>query len=179
MAVTPAQRPDSGNLTNRSTQTSGTSSKSDPTNEPGQYPPGSFFGIAVPSGTGAPGTSGAGTAGGDPTNEPGQVAGLGPFGVSQAGVVKTGAPGSAGAPPDGGPESGTTVTYTRPGSYLSGTYEQDTYHDDISGAGDWTQANEEGYAGGGKQLPGIQGNQPTSTGAGGGHVMRGGRAVRG
>lgn len=146
----------------------------DPTNEPGQYPA-SLFGVTLPQGTGAPGSQGAQhSAATDPTNEPGQLneglSGLGPDVLGQ-----TGAPGSAGAV--NGPGGPDAVTFTRPGSFQSGTYVSDTVHDSVSGTADWTQANDSGYGSGGPQLPGIKGNEPVSTGAGAGRVMRGGRAV--
>lgn len=152
--------------------TSGTSTSEDPTLEPGQYP-GSFFGITIPQGTGAPGSQGATPgAGTDPTLEPGQLneglSGLGPDKTAN-----TGAPGSTGAQNGGaGPDR---VTYTKPGSYQSGTYQSDSVSDSISGPNDWTQAIDGSY-GGGPQLPGIEGNMPPGTGAGQGRVMRGGRA---
>jgi hypothetical protein len=151
---------------------SGTPSTGDPTNEPGQYPP-SLFGVALPAGTGAPGSPGAQLGEGDPTNEPGQdmegFSGEGPDVIAQ-----TGAPGSQGAVNGGaGPDA---VKYTRPGSYLSGTYVQDTVSDSVSGTDDWTQAIDGSY-GGGMDLPGIKGNTPAGTGAGQGRVLRGGRAV--
>jgi hypothetical protein len=129
--------------------------------------------VALPPGTGAPGTAGA-SGGTDPTNEPGQL-NEGISGEGPAQTADTGAPGSAGAQAsDGGAD---TVKFTRPGSYLSGSYVQDTVNDDISGPNDWTQAIDGSYAGGGPQLPGIKGNEPTSTGSGQGRVMRGGRSV--
>ena len=142
----------------------------DPTLEPGNYSP-SIFGVALPQGTGAPGSAGA-SGPSDPTNEPGQlnegISGLGP-----ADIANTGAPGSSGGSNnEGGPDA---VKYTLPGSYLSGTYVQDTVNDSVSGAQDWTQAIDGSYAGGGPQLPGIA--EPTSTGAGAGRVLRGGRSV--
>ena len=146
----------------------------DPTNEPGNYGP-SIFGVALPQGTGAPGSTGATYSGEvDPTNQPGQLyEGISGEGPSQ--TANTGAPGSTGATNGGaGPDA---VSYTRPGSYLSGTYQADTVHDSISGPNDWTQAIDGSYAGGGPQLPGVKGNEPTSTGAGGGRVMRGGRGA--
>lgn len=145
----------------------------DPTLEPGNYGD-SIFGVRLPQGTGAPGSQGATyDAGVDPTLEPGQLnEGLSGLGPSQ--VAETGAPGSMGASNGGtGPDS---VSYTRPGSYLSGTYVQDTVSDSVSGSSDWTQAIDGSYGGGGPQLPGIAGNEPTSTGAGAGRVLRGGRA---
>lgn len=175
--LTPSQVPMGGTTDTQPRQTeaySGTPAGGmDPTLEPGNYSD-SLFGVRLPQGTGAPGSQGA-TPGGvndDPTNEPGQLneglSGLGP-----ADVANTGAPGSMGATNGGaGPD---TVNFTRPGSYLSGTYQQDTTHESVSGTSDWTQAIDGSY-GGGPQLPGIEGNMPSGTGAGGGRVMRGGRA---
>jgi hypothetical protein len=147
----------------------------DPTLEPGNYAA-SLFGVALPQGTGAPGSPGAQPGTGDPTNQPGQVY-EGISGEGPAQIADTGSPGSAGASNGGaGPDA---VRYTRPGSFLSGTYEQDTVNDSVAGTADWTQANDSGYGSGGPQLPGIRGNEPTSTGSGSGRVMVGGRAVRG
>jgi hypothetical protein len=155
----------------------------DPTNEPGQYPPGSdhgIFGGTLPTGTGAPGTAGGGGAGSDPTTEPGQLSD-GMTGISDSDISDTGAPGSQGTTPTsgGGPDA---VTFTRPGSYQSGSYASDTVRDSVSGSADWTQANDDGYSSGGPQLPGIKGNEPAAGGGryqpGGGSVLRGGRAVR-
>ena len=171
--LTPSQNPGYGDVSGAKETGSGTASSMDPTLEPGSYAT-SLFNVALPQGTGAPGSQGATWSGAtDPTAQPGQlnegISGLGP-----ADTANTGAPGSMGAANGGaGPD---TVAYTRPGAYLSGTYQQDTVHDSISGPGDWTQAIDGSYAGGGPQLPGIAGNEPTSTGAGGGRVMRGGRA---
>ena len=151
---------------------SGTASSTDPTAELGQTPA-SLFGVMLPQGTGAPGTD-ANAPQGDPTNEPGQVY----EGISGEGpdmIAETGAPGSSGAQPaTGGADS---VKFTDPGSYLGGTYETKTVSDNVSGPGDWTQAIDGSYGGGGPQLPGIKGNEPTSTGSGSGRVMRGGRSV--
>ncbi len=158
----------------------------DPTTEPGQYPPpgqNDIFGGSLPMGTGAPGTQGAsGTSGVDPTNEPGQTLDS-VTGLPASAIGSTGAPGSQGSTPNtgSGPDS---VTFTRPGSYQSGSYAQDTVRDSISGPADWTQANDDGYGSSGPQLPGLQGNQPVA-GSGrfqpgsGGQVLRGGRSVRG
>jgi hypothetical protein len=176
MAVSPGNRPESGTLSSTDRHRSGTGSGGDTSSQPGQYPPGSFFGISVPAGTGAPGTAGASGSGHDPTNVNGQTEPtLG--GASGRDVTMTGAPGSAGAPSDP-PESGQAITYTQAGSWLTGTYQSDTFHDEVSGTGDSTQANDVGYGSAGPQLPALKGNQPTSTGAGQGRVMRGGRSVR-
>jgi hypothetical protein len=148
----------------------------DPTAELGQTP-GSLFGVTLPQNTGAPGSPGASDrASADPTNEPGQVY-EGISGEGPAQIADTGAPGSQGASNGGaGPDA---VSYTRPGSFLSGTYVQDTVNDSVSGPRDWTAANDSGYASGGPQLPGIKGNEPQGTGSGMGRVLRGGRAVAG
>jgi hypothetical protein len=170
--LTPGTTPGYGNVSGarESGAFSGTGTQPDPSTEPGQYPA-SLFGVALPQGTGAPGTAPA-PRGGDPTNEPGQlnegISGLGP-----AQTANTGSPGSQGA------TNGTTgpdrITYTRPGSWLTGTYQQDVVMDTISGPNDWTQAIDGSYGGGGPDLPGIAGNQPSGTGAGQGRVLRGGR----
>lgn len=186
MASEPNQTPDGGGDVAGSVnprKVSGTSTSADPTNEPGQYPVGdwstAFFGGPLPTGTGAPGSSG-GAGGGDPTAEPGQlVDGL--TGITPAEITETGAPGTG--TNANGAGGGNSISYTRPGSYLSGTYKSDTVNDDIDGPHDSTQANDQGYATGGPQLPGIKGNEPQA-GDGryqpsSGRVLRGGRAVRG
>lgn len=183
MALTPGQRPDGGGsrLSNVNQKVSGTSESGDPTNEPGQYPVGgwgtSIFGGTLPTGTGAPGTAGARPGGmSDPTNEPGQVED-GLTGISTEQITNTGAPGTSTTPNQG--EGGESVTYTRPGSFMTGTYQSDSFSDELSGPQDSTQANDEGYATGGPQLPGIKGNEPTAGGnryqPGTGRVLRGGR----
>lgn len=164
------------------TKVSGTGGAgTDPTNEPGQYPPGTdhgIFGGPLPSGTGAPGTAGA-SGSADPTNEPGQTQD-GLTGISESQITETGAPGTQGTTPTsgGGPDS---VTFTAAGSYLDGTYCAETVNDSVSGPQDWTQANDDGYASSGPKLPGMQEPQAGSGKyqPGGGRVLRGGRAVRG
>jgi hypothetical protein len=146
----------------------------------GQYPPNpgnDIFGGTLPSGTGAPGSSGGG-GGSDPTAMPGQTT-EDIVGVPEGKITSTGSPGSSGAPADVDSSGNTSVSFTRPGSYLSGSYAQDTVRDDIGGPGDWTQANDSGYGSGGPQLPGIKGNEPEAGEGrfqpGGGRVLRGGR----
>jgi len=160
---------------------SGTTESSDPTNEPGQYPPGDqhgIFGGPLPTGTGAPGSAGA-SGSADATNEPGQTQD-GLTGVSESQITQSGAPGSQGAQVRSG--GGDSVTYTKASDGI-GPYEQVTASDDLSGPGDSTGANDSGYATGGPQLPGIQGNEPQAGSGryqpGGGKVLRGGRDVKG
>jgi len=144
----------------------------DPTFEGDQSPP-TLFGVALPQTTGAPGSQGAGGAA-DPTNEPGQlnegISGLGP-----ADIANTGAPGSQGVGLGAG---GSAVSYTRPGSWLSGTYETGTVQGAVSGSGDWTQASPGLYSSA-NPMPGVgaAGDQLADGGAGQGRVLRGGRAV--
>lgn len=161
---------------------SGVAETADPTNEPGQYPVtganAQIFGGPLPSGTGAPGSAGA-SGSADATNEPGQVSD-GFSGVTDSEITSTGAPGSSGAQVhDGGSDA---VMYTKPTAGIT-PYEMETTSDNVSGTGDWTAANDSGYATGGPQLPGIKGNEPEAGAGrfqpGGGTVMRGGRAVRG
>lgn len=144
----------------------------DPTLEPGNYAD-SLFGVALPQGTGAPGGPTAANQP-DPTLEDGQNY-EGISGLTPAETADTGSPGSMGA--QNLPGGADTITYTRPGSAISGTNKTDTVQDNISGHNDWTQAIDGSY-GGGPQLPGIAGNMPDGTGAGGGRVLRGGRAVQ-
>ena len=159
---------------------SGTGAGGDDTAQPGQYPPAEshgIFGGPLPTGTGAPGTSGGAGASSDPTVEAGQL--TEDFtGISDREVTSTGAPGGTGGQSSGG-TGGDSVDFTRPGSYLSGTYQSETVRDDVDGAGNWTEANDSGYGTGGPQLPGIKGNEPRAGEGrfqpGGGSVMRGGR----
>jgi len=176
----PSQKPQGGGQTAGGSQGSaysGVSGGNDPTTEPGQYPPSdtSIFGGPLPTGTGAPGTSGGG-GGQDDTAEPGQLTD-GLTGVTDADISNTGAPGTSTSPNSGG--GGSSVTYTKPGSHLSGTYTSESSSETLSGPGESTEANKEGYATGGPQLPGIEGNEPTPGGkfqpGGGGTVLRGGR----
>lgn len=164
---------------------SGTTTSADPTTEPGQYPVGDWgnaiFGGKLPTGTGAPGSAQSAEPV-DPTNEHGQtIDGL--TGITHAEIVSTGAPGTQGAVPDadaGG--DGTAFTITKASDGI-GPYEQVGMNDELSGPQDSTQANDDGYATGGPQLPGLRGNEPQAGEGryqpGGGHVLRGGRVVHG
>lgn len=184
MAISPGQRPDgtgtalkSGTSTGRAR--SGTPTGADPTNLDGQYPPGPWasqiFGGPQPSGTGAPGTQGARGAA-DATNEPGQLyeglSGLGP-----SDTADSGAPGRPTTPNTEG--GGSTVNFTDPGTLPGvGAYRAESVRDDLSGPRDSTMANDQGYATGGPQLPGLAGNEPVPGGkyqpGSSGHVRRGG-----
>ncbi len=164
-----------GERTGKNSQ--GDSRPGDPTNQPGQYP-GSLFGMPLPAGTGAPGSTGASwSSATDPTNQPGQLD-EGLTGIGPPQTDHTGAPGTQGARTSlgSGPD---TVTFTQLSAGI-GHYDTKTVSDSISGSGDWTGANDMGYASGGPQLPGIKGNEPSVndgpyTAKSGGSVRRGGR----
>ncbi len=178
----PSQKPagggkvSGGNASRSGTPAGGT----DETSQPGQYPPSrtDIFGGPLPTGTGAPGTRGS-SGSSDVTNEPGQVSD-GLTGVTDAQITQTGAPGTSTTPNRPG---GTSVSYTRAGSPFTGTYESDTASETIDGPASASEANSEGYATGGPQLPGIKGNEPEAGRGryqpGSGTVLRGGRPVRG
>lgn len=180
MASEPNQTPEGGGKVSGKGRISGTGSSEEPTAQPGQYPPqrNDIFGGPLPTGTGAPGTSG-GRGGQDVTTEAGQLSGS-VTGVTDSEITETGAPGTGTSPTKGG--GGQSISYTRPGSPYSGTYKSDTTSDNIDGPASATEANDEGYATGGPQLPGIKGNEPTAGGGryqpGTGKVLRGGRSVR-
>jgi hypothetical protein len=169
------------------------------TEEPGQYPAPNFTTMHLPSqdfGSGAPGS-------GQPsklrdqgsTNEPGQYPARETFtGVPLGG---SGAPGSAGIPYDGAGGSD-SITYSAPTFYKGmredgdmfsesdGTgYQEFKVSGQVSGKGDWTQANPQGYQASAQyQMPGVAGNTPAPGDAGrfqtdgspdsSGHVMYGG-----
>jgi hypothetical protein len=141
----------------------------DAAGQPNQYPS-SLFGVGLPQGTGAPGSQGAsGTA--DPSNQPGQYPATEP--ISGVKLGGTGAPGSQGATDDTTGDQ--TITYTTPGFYKGeGVDLTASTTDAVSGPGDWT-APPGNYP---PQHPLAGTPSPTSTGAGQGRVMRGGRAVR-
>ena len=154
----------------------------DPTNEPGQYPVGDWgnaiFGGPLPTGTGAPGSA-TGAEQLDSTTEKGQlIDGL--TGLSRDDITDSGAPGTQGAVLS--QTGGTPLTYTEPGDGIL-TYKMLNVSDDIQGPQDSTQANDQGYASGGPQLPGLKGNEPQAGKGryqpGAGRVLRGGRAVAG
>jgi hypothetical protein len=137
-----------------------------------------MFGGPLPQGTGAPGSQPTRrtAAESDSTNLPGQL-----------GEVFTGVPVSHATgyspslkigTPGADPSTGTgpdAVSFTRPGSYLSGSYAGGTVRDEVTGPGNWTEANDSGYATGGPQLPGIGGNEPQ---AGQGRFQPGAGQVR-
>jgi hypothetical protein len=174
------QTPASGRTATSGRPYSGTSESSDPTNQPGQFPPGNWgtalFGGPL-SGSGAPGSQGA-SGPSDPTIMAGQNSD-GLTGITDAQITQSGAPGGQGAVNGG--SGGSSITFTQASDGI-GPYAQITDNDDLSGPKDSTQANDAGYASGGPQLPGIKGNEPEAGSSryqpGGGHVMRGGRDIR-
>lgn len=137
----------------------------DPTNEPGQTPSETVGGFRQNYSTGAPGTRGASAAPNDPTVQAGQLD-PGLAGVTGSQLTSTGMPGSEGARNG---TRGETVTYTDPFGFLGGVNRTVSTSGQVDGEGDWTQANDMGYAGG-PTLPVLQNNRPTSTGMGQGRV---------
>jgi hypothetical protein len=138
---------------------------SDPTVQEGQLPS-EIFGFAQSYSTGAAGTAGGSAGGDDVTVQVGQLDD-GLAGVTREEITHTGMPGSQGAQnSNGGPDS---VHYTDPFGYMGGVQRDVSVSAHIDGVGDWTQANDMGYAGG-PTLPALEGNRPLSTGAGEGHT---------
>lgn len=165
------------------------------TEEPGQYPTTAWHWFGLPEqkfGSGAAGSGQPSTEedqGG--TNQPGQYPSREDFtGVALDG---TGAPGTQGI--SGGNTGGSDrVVFDEPtfykGQHTSGNfddggqgYKQDSTGATISGRGDWTQANSQGYQADAQyQMPGVAGNTPspgdgryqTDGEDGSSHVMYGG-----
>lgn len=137
----------------------------DPTEQLGQTPS-EIFGFSQNYSTGAPGTSGKATDTSDVTVQDGQLSD-GLSGLTEEEVTSTGLHGSQGAVNgNGGPDS---VMYTDPWGYIGGVNRDISVSAHIDGIGDWTQANDQGYAAG-PTLPALEGNRPVSTGAGSGSV---------
>jgi hypothetical protein len=137
----------------------------DPTEQNGQTPP-DIFGFAQSYSTGAHGSTPPGRHSSDVTVQPGQLDD-GLSYVTGDEITDTGLHGSPGASnQNAGPD---TVTYTDPFGIMGGVNRDVTTAAHIDGIGDWTQANDQGYAGG-ATLPALEGNRPVSTGIGSGSV---------
>lgn len=157
------------NYTSPSSPAHGVAPGRDGVNQPGQYPD-SLFGIGLPRGTGAAGSDGA-PARTDATTMGGQYPST--EAISGVGLDGTGAPGSQGATDQ--VTGAQTVTYTITDFYKAENQSTEaTISDSIGGPSDWT-ATPGNYP---PQHPVSGSHSPTSTGAGQGRVMRGGRAVR-
>jgi hypothetical protein len=137
----------------------------EPTAQRGQLPD-EIFGFSQSYSTGAPGSSPPGARSSDVTIQPGQLDD-GLSHVTGDEITSTGLHGSAGAAnSNGGPDG---VDYTDPFGYMGNEHRESHTSAHIDGVGDWTQANDDGYAGG-ATLPALEGNRPVSTGIGSGHV---------
>lgn len=145
-------------------QRSGLGEGGDPTVQRGQLPS-EIFGFSQTYSTGAPGSAGASSNDSDVTVKRGQLD-PGLANVEGSEITSTGASGSDGARTSGG---GDTVHYTDVFGYLGGGGGEATARGHVSGSGDWTQANGDGYDSG-PTLPILQNARPTSTGAGQGRV---------
>lgn len=136
----------------------------DPTNQLGQTPS-EIFGFPQHYSTGAPGSSG-GSADADVTIEAGQLDD-GLAGVTREEITSTGLHGSQGAAANGG--GGTSVRYTDPFGYQGNVHREAHASGNLDGPGDWTTSGaDNGFSG--PTLPGLEGNRPTDTGVGKGHV---------
>jgi hypothetical protein len=134
--------------------------------------PSDIFGFAQTYSTGARGSAGGGSVPADVTLQKGQLdAGLAQ--VSGSEITSTGAPGSQGTTNRGGGEA---VTYTDLFGVIGGVNRSVTTTGVVSGSGDWTQFNSDGYDSG-PTLPALQNARPTSSGAGQGHVRGAGRGL--
>ena len=145
-----------------------TSNSNPPTVQNGQLPS-EIFGFPQHYSTGAPGTQGATGPDADVTIQAGQLQ-EGLSGVTDGEITDTGAPGSQGAAnQNAGP---TAVRYTDPFGYMGNDHRESATSAHVDGVGDWTQANDMGYAAG-PTLPVLEGNRPTETGIGHGSVGHG------
>lgn len=137
----------------------------DPTEQLGQTPD-EIFGFSQSYSTGAPGSQGAAGGNADVTVQAGQLD-EGLSGVSDGEITDTGLHGTEGAVnQNAGPDG---VRYTDPFGYMGNDHRDSHASAHIDGIGDWTQANDQGYAAG-PTLPSLEGNRPLSTGAGEGAV---------
>jgi hypothetical protein len=80
--------------------------------------------------------------------------------LSEKDITDTGLEGGMGTQQSAG---GQMITYTDPFGVQGGINRDATSKGTVSGMGDWTQANADGYAGG-PTLPILQGRRPVSTG---------------
>lgn len=143
---------------------SGHGAGTDPTNQLGQTPS-EIFGFHQTYSTGAPGTQGATGPDADVTIQAGQLE-EGLSGVSGEEITSTGLHGSQGATHQSGGES---VRYTDPFGYMGNDHRDSHASLAVNGPGDSTTwGDDNGFAG--PTLPVLEGNRPTSTGIGQGHI---------
>jgi hypothetical protein len=136
----------------------------DPTNELGQTPA-DIFGFSQSYSTGAPGSQGATGPDADVTIQAGQLD-EGLSGVTGDEITSTGLHGSQGASPHAGGEG---VRYTDPFGYMGNDHRDSHASMAVSGPGDSTVfGDDSGFSG--PTLPVLEGNRPTTTGVGEGHV---------
>lgn len=142
---------------------SGRGSNAEPTS-PSNQTPSEIFGASTALGTTGLGGSAGPGAPGDVTQESDQTHER----ISGANSGTSVLAGSAGA--GNGPDGGDSVTYTDPLAWQSTNMgsRNATVSGAVDGNDDWTQGA--GKYATGPTLPGIEGNRPTSTGVGPGHV---------
>lgn len=143
---------------------SGRGSSGDPTEQPNQTPP-DIFGFSQSYSTGAKGSQGATAPDADVTIQAGQLT-EGLSGVTGDEITSTGLHGSQGASPHAGGEG---IRYTDPFGYMGNDHRDSHASGTVSGPGDWTaMGDDSGFSG--PTLPALEGNRPTDTGIGKGHV---------
>lgn len=135
-----------------------------PTIQRGQLPD-EIFGFPLHYSTGAPGSQGATGPDADVTIQAGQLE-EGLSGVSGSEIIDTGLSGSQGHSPSAGGEG---IRYTDPFGYMGNEHRESHASGTVDGPGDWTaMGDDSGFSG--ATLPALEGNRPTSTGAGSGSV---------
>ena len=136
----------------------------DPTEQLGQTPS-EIFGFSQSYHTGAPGSAGGGGSNSDVTTQDGQFDGTLTH-VTEEEITSTGLHGSQGATHASGGES---VRFTDPFGYMGNEHRESHASMAVNGPGDSTTwGDDNGFAG--PTLPVLEGNRPTETGIGQGHV---------
>jgi hypothetical protein len=150
---------------------SGRMANAEPTSPSDQTPDQIFGANTALSGTGLPGSSGAHAAPGSDMTEVNDETYEGISGHHETHDL-TSLAGTPGASSRGG---GETITYTDPFAHIGGVVRDVTAHGAVSGNDDWTQGA--GKYATGPALPGIEGNRPTDTGLGRGHLRGAGKGL--
>jgi hypothetical protein len=163
-----SRRPD---RTSPASKNQGRGKNAEPTS-PSDQNPSEIFGIPTHNqSTGLGGSAGQGTPG-DVTQESDQTKGFGDSSALDPGTTLMGSSGAS------IPTGGSSVRYTDPfaiqgADSLEGA--QRTAQGQVDGSNDWTQSAAKYDHG--PTLPGLEGNRPTSTGLGDGHIRGAGKGL--